>query len=829
MEFLKGTTAIVLCWSLALPAPLGMAQRAAVSAGAAASAGQPSSNSALPNPPRRQAYRSDTIQGDDRILHALNRFTFGPRPGDLEAVRKMGLDKWFDQQLHPETIAEKDLDAKLANYPAMSWTPELLMYHAPNGAVIRQAMNGKAPMPDQGTLRAVYENQIYRQQLKKEGLAAKKAEQPSQVSESRPGAPAASSAQSPAAANDSMTMAPPAQSANQNASMDASTPAATPASPGMSTAAPQTPAADQNSAEMNQPAQSRPAQANVTQTNAGQPNAPPANAAQPDQAPAAALPLVPPSEIRAVLALPPAQRVERLSAMPPDEFENFIKSLKGPQRQLLLADLDPGLRECVEDLENPRQMVVGELSAQRLTRDIDSNAQLQEVMTDFWFNHFNVFVGKDEPEPYYLVSYERDVIRPRALGKFEDLLEAVAHSPAMLLYLDNAQSMGPDSFAALRTKENDYRKPKDKRQAPQGLNENYARELMELHTVGVNGGYTQADVTQAARILTGWTIDRPQQGGGFIFTPMRHEPGTKVVMGQKFKENGEMEGRELLHFLASRPATAQILSRELAVRFVSDDPPQSLVDRMAKSYLASGGDIATVLTTLFHSPEFWAASDFRAKVKTPLEYVVSAVRASGASINNMQPLIGALRQMGMPLYGSVPPTGYKWDTADWVSTGALVDRMNFALALAANRLPGITVEWAPDVDINDLMNDDSAKQVVPTPESEEARLEPLLVAGGVSDTTRAAALQEFAAQSKESGDSGVGAAPNPNAEDAVRAGQPAAPISSQVSNAGSGAPAPAQTAPVPRRNNRAPAADVYEREDQLLAGLLLGSPEFQRR
>jgi uncharacterized protein (DUF1800 family) len=496
-----------------------------------------------------------------------------------------------------------------------------------------------------------------------------------------------------------------------------------------------------------------------------------------------------------VIALPPEQRVEKLSAMPPDEFENFFKSLKGPQRQALLADLDPGLRECVEDLENPRQMVVNELFAQRLTRDIYSNAQLQEVMTDFWFNHFNVFIGKDEPEPYYLVSYERDVIRPRALGKFEDLLEAVAHSPAMLLYLDNAQSVGPDSFFALRAKENDFRRPAAKRQAPQGLNENYARELMELHTLGVNGGYTQADVIQAARILTGWGIDRPQQGGGFMFNPMRHEPGSKVVMGQKFKEDGEMEGRELLHFLATRPATAQFLSRKLAMRFVSDDPPQALVDRMAKSYLASGGDIAAVLTTLFHSPEFWAANDFRAKVKTPLEYVVSAARASNATIENMQPLVAALRQMGMPLYGSVPPTGYKWDATDWVSTGALVDRMNFALALAANRLPGITVEWAPDVDINALMNDDSSKQVIPTPESEETRLEPLLVAGGVSDATRAAALKEFQEQNAQSVQNG--AAPMPVA--------------------------------APRKNNRAPAADAYEREDQLLAGLLMGSPEFQRR
>jgi len=763
MERLKALIAIVLCWSFSLPAPLGLAQQAT------ASSDQP-----LPNPPRRQAYHSDLIQGDDRILQALNRFTFGPRPGDLEAVRKVGLDNWWQQQLHPNSIDEKELDAKLANYPAMQWTPEDLMYRAPNNAVIRQAVNGRAPMPDSGTLRAVYENQMFRQQLRKEGLLGKKAQ----------AANAGPNAQQAAMANDSMNPAPAAKGASQNDTMASGS--------DMSMAAPQSPAQNQSAADMSAADMSAPDRANANQMNAGQMNAQQANAA-PANAPAPdPLPAVPPSEIRAVLDLPPTQRVDKLSAMQPDDFEAFMKSLKGPQRQLLLADLSPDLRECVEDLENPRQMVVGELFAQRLTRDIYSNAQLQEVMTDFWFNHFNIYVAKDEPEPYYLVDYERNVIRPRSLGKFEDLLEAVAHSPAMLLYLDNAQSVGPDSFFALRAKENDYRRPKNKRQAPQGLNENYARELMELHTLGVNGGYTQADVTQVARILTGWTIDRPQQGGGFIFLPQRHEPGTKVVMGQKFKENGEMEGRELLHFLATRPATAQFLSRKLAIRFVSDDPPQSLIDRMAKAYLSTDGDISAVLTTLFHSPEFWAASDFRAKVKTPLEFVVSAVRASGATVDNMQPLVQALRQMGMPLYCAVPPTGYKWDAADWVSTGALVDRMNFALSLAANRLPGIAVEWAPDVDINTLMNSDANKQVVPTPESEEARLEPLLIAGGASDATRDAALKEFQAQTAQNGASAV-------------------PVVA------------------PRRNNRAPAPDAYEREDQLLAGLLLGSPEFQRR
>jgi uncharacterized protein (DUF1800 family) len=364
----------------------------------------------------------------------------------------------------------------------------------------------------------------------------------------------------------------------------------------------------------------------------------------------------------------------------------------------------------------------------------------------------------------------------------------------MLVYLDNAQSIGPDSMAAHRAEFAGARRPDARRKAPEGLNENYARELMELHTVGVNGGYTQADVIQAARVLTGWTIDRPLNDGEFTFNPNRHEPGTKKVLGQKIKDHGEMEGRELLHLLATRPATAQFISRKLAIRFVSDDPPQALVDRMAKAYSSSGGDISAVLKTLFHSPEFWSTSTYRAKVKTPIEFVVSAARASNASIDNLLPLANTLRQLGMPLYGAIPPTGYKWDAADWVSTGALVDRMNFALNLAANRLPGIAVGWAPLPDLT--APDTNAKSEVPSPETEEARLETLLLPGGVSATTRDAALKQFAAQS---------------AQNSTQNSTSITPVSAAM------------------RQNRAPNANVLERQDQLLAGLLIGSPEFQRR
>ncbi|MGA3131340.1 MAG: DUF1800 family protein [Terracidiphilus sp.] len=749
MESSHGLTAIFLCCSLCLPAPVSAAQQAAdVSQPAAKSKSRPN-------------YVSTQLHGDDRILHVLNRFTFGPRPGDLEAVRTMGLDNWFDEQLRPASIDDTDLNARLAQFPAMQWSMQDLFFRLPSNPIIRQAANGKVEIPESGTLHAVYEDQIYRIQARKEARAEKQAV-------------AANAA--PGLANGAVN-----QSMNAEAT-DAMTPNAQAMSP---TQTGQTQSAPPEMAQSGATSQ-------APEMNAMTPAA--ANTKS-DQAPAPA-PAQDEALIQRILALPPQQRVLRLQSMQPAEFDSFIKSLRPVERQALIAGMNPDLKEALGALENPEQTVAQELFAERLTRDIYSKAQLQEVMTDFWLNHFNVYLRKNEQMPYYLVSYERDVIRPRALGKFEDLLEAVAHSPAMMLYLDNAQSTGPDSPAAERAARN----PNQKAAARQGLNENYARELMELHTLGVNGGYTQADVIQVARVLTGWTVDRPQFGGGFMYAPMRHESGTKTVMGTKIKENGEMEGQQLLHMLAMRPATAQFISRKLAIRFVSDDPPPALVDRLAKAYLQSEGDIPTVLKTLFRSPEFWAASDYRAKVKTPLEFVVSAARASNANIQNFQPLVNALRQMGMPLYGCMPPTGYKWDAGDWVSTGALVDRMNFALSLAANRLQGITVEWAPELDMSVLDSDAPARQVIPTPESEEMRLEPMLIAGGVSDATRKAALEQFQAQ--------IGQTQSPTQTQQNR------PVVAPVAN---------------RKPNRTPAADQYEREDQLLAGLLLGSPEFQRR
>jgi uncharacterized protein (DUF1800 family) len=712
MQLLQGPLHAVLCLSLACQTM--PAEMPAVTTGAGMDTQKGDHTAA------RVQYHSAQLQGDARILHALSRFTFGPRPGDLDAVRQLGLEKWFEGQLHPGAIDETDLTARLAEFPAVQWTPEELLYRVPSNAVIRQALDGRLAIPQSGALRAVYEDQMFR-------VNQKRQEKQQKQLAATPTTGTMTAAANVMAGSDAIATHTPGQ---QEAAID-------------------------------------PNQMNAAQAEAF------------DE-----------GQFRRVLDMPPAQRVSHLAAMPPEEADTFFKSLRPPQRAALIKDLTPDLKEVVLDLENPQRLVNEEIIAQRLTRDIYSQAQLQEVMTDFWMNHFNVFLHKDAAMPYYLVSFERDVIRPRALGKFEDLLQATAHSPAMMLYLDNASSIGPDSIAAERAD----RRPNNKKKR-EGLNENYARELMELHTLGVNGGYTQADVTQVARILTGWGVERPQRGGGFEFNPRRHEPGTKIVMGKKFKEHGEQEGRDLLHMLATRPATAQFISRKLAVRFVSDDPPQSLVDRMAKTYLSSAGDISAVLNTLFHSPDFWDTSVYRAKVKTPIEFVVSAARASNADIENLQPLANAAREMGMPLYGCVTPNGYSWDAETWVSTNALVNRMNFALAIAANRLPGIAIQWDPTQsegnDISMLERNPDA----PDPQAEESRLETVLLAGGVSDTTRAAVLEQFEQQRNQ---------------------------------APGGAPA-MTVAAADRPRFRSRVVSERERQDEILAGLLLGSPEFQRR
>jgi uncharacterized protein (DUF1800 family) len=368
-----------------------------------------------------------------------------------------------------------------------------------------------------------------------------------------------------------------------------------------------------------------------------------------------------------------------------------------------------------------------ELAQAKMVRAVLSERQLQEVMTDFWFNHFNVYLPKDSDQ-WYTTAYERDVIRRNALGKFGDLLVATAESPAIMVYLDNWLSIGPDSLANGLNPANPKSKPGNK-----GLNENYGREIMELHTVGVNGGYTQADVTNLAAILTGWSVDRPYQAGPFQFDPKKHEPGTKTWLGHSIGSGpafviqgesggaakpvkaapgldmsmGEMamggapagpeqravalasapgnegmkEGLEALTLLARSPQTAHFISWKIAQRFVADDPPPALVDRMAKTFLASDGDIKAVLRALVASPEFNSKKYFRNKVKTPMEFLASAYRTTLTDPSNPGALVNTMRQMGMELYHALPPTGYYITADKWMNTSALVDRLNFAYQL----------------------------------------------------------------------------------------------------------------------------------------------------
>jgi len=350
--------------------------------------------------------------------------------------------------------------------------------------------------------------------------------------------------------------------------------------------------------------------------------------------------------------------------------------------------------------------VVQELQQQKIIRAIYSQRQLQEVLVDFWFNHFNVDARKGA-DRFLLTSYERDVIRPHVFGKFRDLLEATAKSPAMLFYLDNWMSADPAGphFEPLRPRiaRGPFGRPmliqpspaavaeRQNARAPKGLNENYGRELMELHTLGVDGGYTQQDVTEVARAFTGWTIDRPRMGGDFKFDARLHDDGPKLVLGRVIKAGGERDGEAVLDLLAKHPSTARFIATKLARRFVSDTPPPALVDRIAATFRETDGDLREVVRAILTSPEFLSPDVMHAKVKTPFEFVASAVRATDAMVDDARPLVRQIADLGMPLYQCQPPTGYK-DTSDaWVNTGALVGRMNFGLALASGKLRGVVV------------------------------------------------------------------------------------------------------------------------------------------
>jgi uncharacterized protein (DUF1800 family) len=628
------------------------------------------------------------VDDRQRAQHALDRLTFGARPGDIDAVTAMGVDKWIDQQLHPERVDDSALQARLSGYRTLTMSSREMGLAFPSQFVAKAVLDGKLAIPQGAYEHAIYAAAIDRVKVKQE----KKESNPTEAS-----APAASNLKT---------------------------------------------------AELTDRREARREAHSITDD---------------------------------LIALSPSERMTRILALPVAEQHDILQNIPYPKRQALLAGLTPQQRETVIALNHPEGVVQGELQSAKLLRTVYSQHQLGEVLTDFWFNHFNIYLEKGA-DRYLVTAYERDVIRPHVLGKFKDLLAATAQSPAMLFYLDNWQSEGPHSDAALGIAEQRpypyamRRRPFPAQQRPaqqnaqkkrSGLNENYARELMELHTLGVNGGYTQQDVTEVARVFTGWTLQEPREGGGYVFRPRLHEPGTKTVLGHHIKEDGEKEGLEVLNLLARQPATARFISTELAQRFVSDNPPPTLVDAMAKTFLKTDGDLREVLRTMFRSPEFWAPDAYRARVKTPLEFVASSLRATQAEVDDPLPLVQSLNKMGQPLYGCQPPTGYSTKSDVWVNSAALLDRMNFGLAIASNKLPGTAFDvaelapLAPDAD----------------PYEAQLKLEQALLGSNVSKQT------------------------HETIEERVVAPQQAA---------------------ASQDTNRAPSINV-------IAGLLLGSPEFQRK
>jgi uncharacterized protein (DUF1800 family) len=583
------------------------------------------------------------LSAEQRILHVLNRLGFGARPGDVERVRALGIDRYIEQQLYPEKIADTVAEAKVKTLPALQLsTPELFAkYPQPNALLRLMERRGQVP-PE---LAPVIE-------------ARKKAE-------------AAQNAPAPAAMEENGAMGAKSEGAAKE--------------------------------------------------------------------------------------------------------EEPLRNNARYRRAILDFYAKNGLR--------PPQQLTAELQASRILRAVYSERQLQEVMVDFWTNHFNIFAGK-AADRWLLISYDRDTIRPNTLGKFYDLLKATAQSPAMLFYLDNFQSVSPNAQMGGGMRRQQQRRQRNQgglldlllgggarrnqqqdganipnrpqqqvgQRARRGINENYARELMELHTLGVDGGYTQKDVQEIARCFTGWTIMDPRgyrsaalqqmngrdnlrdNAGEFYFNPRLHDDGEKVVLGQKIPAGGGMnDGLKVLEILARHPSTAKFIATKLARRFVSDNPSPALIERISTAFKKSDGDIRETLRAVFSSPEFNSVESYRAKIKTPFEVAVSSIRTLGGETNGGPGIHQWISRMGEPLYMYQAPTGYPDMAENWVNTGSLLERMNFGLALASNRIPGTRV---------DLTRFSNNSQGSANPEQALDRFLEVIVQGDISPKTKATLLKK---------------------------------------------------------------------------------------
>jgi uncharacterized protein (DUF1800 family) len=399
-----------------------------------------------------------------------------------------------------------------------------------------------------------------------------------------------------------------------------------------------------------------------------------------------------PEQMRTMARGTPEQKIALLRSLPKEKQEEFIEAMPQGMRLQMGLFVAPDLRRKLAKANNPEQVVVQDLMEGKLLRASYSNRQLEEILTDFWFNHFNVFLDKGA-DRYLTTVYERDAIRKNIFGKFHDLLLATSQSPAMLFYLDNWQSAGPSTGRGRNSR---------------GLNENYGRELLELHTLGVDGGYTQHDVTEVARCFTGWTIKNLDRGGEYFFNPAMHDKGEKTVLGVKIPAGGGREDAlKVLEIVSHQPATARFISRKLAQRFVADNPPPSLIDKMSKTFLDKDGDLREVMRTMLNSPEFWSRGAYRSKVKSPLEMVASSVRALNADIDSGFALVQQIGNLGEPLYRKQEPTGYSNQSQEWVNSASLLARMNFGLALVSNKIPGVKVDASS-------FSSDNPKQIAKT-------------------------------------------------------------------------------------------------------------------
>ncbi len=655
---------------------------------------------------------SAKLSEEQRILHVLNRLGFGARPGDVERVKAMGVDKYIEQQLNADKIDDSASEAKLQNLETLRMsTAELYEKYPQPGALLKQLQ-------------------------KRDALPARLAD-----------------------ARDNRVKGT-AKAADKDAM--------------------------------------KAADAMVNESDAANPNAKAAAAPAVDQNP-----------------------------------------MNNPQyRQAVM-------QYYKENNLRPAQFLTGELQMSRILRAVYSERQLQEVMVDFWTNHFNVYANKGA-DRYLLISYDRDTIRPHTLGKFYDLLLADAQSPAMLFYLDNAQSVSPNAqqqrpgagrgpLAALRMPDNPQQQRPQVQQQRRGINENYARELMELHTLGVDGGYTQKDVQEVARCFTGWTIIAPRgagaaaqavmngplaemartRAGSFMFRPGVHDNGEKIVLGHKIPAGGGMkDGLMVLDILAHQPATAKFIATKLVRRFVADEPPAALVDRVTQTYAKTDGDIREMLRTIFYSPEFNSPDAYRAKVKRPFELAVSAVRTIGADTNGGPQFHQWIQRMGQPLYGFQTPNGYSDVAENWVNTGALLERMNFALALVSNRIPGTRV------DLSKLMSDAKPGTSIDKTKLLDS-LVAVIVGGEISAKTRETLLKQLSDQ--------ITMPPAPRAQVAASAA-PANPFEEgfQRGNFGGGGGGPQQGPRAEQQLARMNPSDI-DNPVVKLAGLILGSPEFQRQ